>query len=658
MINMAKNKAPDSIPLKNIKITDDFWGRYVKLVRDVIIPYQWDALNDNIPGAEKSHAIKNFRIAAGLEEGEFYGAVFQDSDVAKWLEAVAYSLENNPDTELEQKADWVIDIIEKAQQPDGYLNTYYTIKEPENRWTNLAEGHELYCAGHMIEAAIAYYNATGKRKLLDVVCRFADYICDVFGSEPGKIRGYPGHQEIELALVKLYRVTGNKKFLDLARYFIEERGKEPYYFDIEYEKRGRTEIFPELRGYGRKYWQTHLPIYKQYTIEGHAVRALYMLSGIADIAIESQDQVMHDVCKRLWDNVVNRRMYVTGAVGSTPHGEAFTFDYDLPNDTVYGETCASIALIFFAHRMLKLEIDSQYADVMERALYNTVLAAMALDGRSFFYVNPLEVYPEACEKDFGKQHIKPVRQKWFSVACCPPNIARLLASLGQYIYSVKDNILYTHLYIGSNANIEIDGCKIEVVQETQYPWNGNIEFRINSQVTKEFTVAFRIPGWSKNMVIKVNNETIEVEQRAGYAYITREWTQDDSVVISIEMPVMKVKSNPLVRENIGKVALQRGPLVYCLEEADNGKNLHQLFLASNTEFEVVHDEDFLSGLTVITAKGYKIDNTDWNNNLYKTDVEIKSTPATLKFIPYFAWANRGVGEMTVWVNEDKPFSCK
>jgi len=381
---LRKHTRHKTIPLKNVKIEDNFWSRYINLIHKVVIPYQWDILNDAVPDAESSHAIKNFRIAAGLEQGEFYGMVFQDSDVAKWLEAVAYILEINPDPELERKADEVIEIIAKAQQPDGYLNTYFTLKEPANRWTNLRECHELYCAGHMIEAAVAYYNATGKRKLLDVMCKFVDYIDSVFGTEPGKLRGYDGHQEIELALFKLYETTGEEKYLKLSKYFIDERGQEPYYFDIESEKRGNTVFFPDHPTYSRIYNQTHLPVREQFTAEGHAVRAVYMYSAMADIAVETNDEVLFEACKRLWHNIVTKRMYITGAIGSASYGEAFTFDYDLPNDTAYAETCASIGLIFFAHRMLKSDINSNYADVIECALYNTVLSGIAQDGKSFF----------------------------------------------------------------------------------------------------------------------------------------------------------------------------------------------------------------------------------------------------------------------------------
>ncbi len=356
------------IALKNVNIEESFWSRYVELIRDTIIPYQWEVLNDRIPGVTPSHSIKNYRIASGLEQGEFQGMVFQDTDVAKWIEAVAYSIEIKPDPELEKTVDGVIDIIEKVQQPDGYLNTYYTLKEPGKRWTNFRECHELYCAGHMIEAAVAYYEATGKRKLLDIMCRFTDYIDSVIGPEPGKMKAYPGHQEIELALVKLYKVTGNEKYLKLSKYFIDERGKEPYYFDIEAKKRGNVLHYPEFAKFDRKYAQTHLPVRQQTTAEGHAVRAVYMYSAMADIAAETGDTELLEACRRIWNNIVTKRMYITGSIGSTEFGESFTCDYDLPNDINYSETCASIGLMFFAYRMLQIEAKSCYADIMEKAL--------------------------------------------------------------------------------------------------------------------------------------------------------------------------------------------------------------------------------------------------------------------------------------------------
>ena len=639
------------------KINDNFWSRYAELVRDEVIPYQWDALNDNVADAEPSCAIRNFRIAAGEEEGEFYGMVFQDSDVAKWLEAVAYSLENYPDPELEKKADDVIDLIGRAQQPDGYLNTYYIINGLENRWTNLHECHELYCAGHMIEAAVAYYEATGKRKLLDIVCKFADHIDTVFGPEEGKLKGYPGHQEIELALVKLYRVTGNKKYLDLAKFFLDERGKEPYYFDIEWEKRGKTSHWFGGRGQApsknKEYNQAHLPVREQTEAVGHAVRAVYMYSAMVDVAMETGDEELLEACRRLWNNIVYKRMYITGAIGSQVHGEAFSFDYDLPNDTVYAETCAAIGLVFFASRMLEAEPKGQYADVMERALYNGVISGMSLDGKSFFYVNPLEVNPEACEKNGNFRHVKPVRQKWFACACCPPNVARLLASLGHYIYGVKDNTVYTHLYIGSNTEVDIDGTKVGLVQETNYPWNGKVSITVNVDGAKEFGLGLRIPGWCRNARVAVNGEQVDLASVTvdGYAIIKRQWQDGDKVELDLPMEPVRVRSNPLVRADIGKVAIQNGPIVYCLEEVDNGPNLHAVVLPKDAELEVSFREDLLGGVNVITAQGQKAKEEAWGPELYKANACTEYEPVKLTFVPYYAWVNREPGEMTVWVRE-------
>jgi len=392
----------DPLLIKNVRVKDEFWAKRLQQVREVLIPYQWEALNDRIPAVEPSHAIENFRIAAGEKEGEFYGWVFQDSDVAKWLEVVGYCLMNHSDQELERLADDVVELMANAQQPDGYLNTYFTIKEPAGRWTNLRGNHEMYCAGHMIEAAVAYYEATGKRKLLDVVCRLADHIDAAFGPEPGKRRGYPGHEEIELALVKLYRATGEERYLRLSKYFIDERGQEPHYYDIEAKARGDNTPGGK---YDKAYSQAHLPVRKQTTAVGHAVRAMYLYSGMAAVAAETNDETLVTACKRLWNNLTKRQMYITGGIGSAVQGEAFTFDYDLPNDTAYTETCAAIGLVFWAHRMLHLDTDGEYADVMERALYNGALSGISLDGKKYFYVNPLEVWPEACEKRQDQKHV-------------------------------------------------------------------------------------------------------------------------------------------------------------------------------------------------------------------------------------------------------------
>ncbi|MEX2461948.1 MAG: beta-L-arabinofuranosidase domain-containing protein [Paenibacillaceae bacterium] len=643
-----------TLPLAKVSIQDSFWSHYEKLIRDVVLPYQWDALNDRIPDAEPSCAIQNFRVAAGEVKGEFHGMVFQDSDVAKWLEAVGYLLTTQPDAELERIADGIIDTISKAQQKDGYLNTYFTLKEPNNKWTNLAECHELYCAGHMIEAAVAYYKATGKRKLLDVACLLSDHIDTVFGTETDKIHGYDGHQEIELALVKLFHVTGNEKYLKLSKYFLDERGKTPHFYDEEYVKRGRTNHWPLLNVIEKKeYSQAHVPVREQDKAVGHAVRLVYMSTGMADVAAETGDKELLEACRKLWHNMVSKSMYITGGIGSQVHGEAFSLDYDLPNDSIYAETCASIGLIFFAQRMLQIEAKSEYADVLERALYNTVIAGMSQDGKHFFYVNPLEVWPEAHGKNANFDHVKPQRQRWFGCACCPPNVARLIASLGQYIYTVNDTTLYTHLYIGGEAKVEFNGKPVKIIQHSELPWNGKTSFSIFPEQSVDFALALRVPWWCEDIEIKVNGELVNTAavMMDGYAHIHRTWVEGDQVEVSLSMPILSIRSNPLVRENVGKVVLQRGPLVYCLEEADNGSNLQEVYLLQEGTRSVHFDNDLLQGIQVISADAERIDHETWGTQLYQKNVTVESRPAVVKLIPYFAWANRTVGEMRVWLNE-------
>lgn len=642
------------IPLSKLRIQDTFWSEYVRLVREVVVPYQWDALNDRIEGAAPSHAIENFKIAAGLAQGNFYGMVFQDSDVAKWLEAVAYLLETGDQPELELVADEVIEVLGKAQQADGYLNTYFTLKDPAGKWTNLAECHELYCAGHLIEAAVAYYNATGKRRILDIACRLADCIAEVFGTEPGKNRGYDGHQEIELALVKLFRATGNDKYLKLSSYFLDERGRQPHFYDEEFACRNGKVHFTGLDIVKEKaYSQAHLPVREQHTAEGHAVRAVYMCSGMADVAAETQDRELLAACRRLWNNIVSKRMYVTGAIGSMAHGEAFSLDYDLPSDTAYAETCASVGLIFFAHRMLQIEQKSEYADVMERALYNTVIGGMSRDGRRFFYVNPLEVWPDACGKNHTVDHVKPERQEWFGCACCPPNIARLLASLGQYAYSVGERTVYAHLYIGSDADLEVNGCQVKLIQQSWLPWEGRVRFEIAAGQPAEFTLALRVPDWSGLAELRINGAFYPIEHSMvdGYAHVSRIWQPGDTIELQLPMTIRRLKGHPLVRETIGRTALQRGPIVYCLEEADNGANLHQLVLEPNAEPATRFDAELLGGVQTITAQASRMGADSWGDSLYKADAAAVKVPVAARFIPYYAWANRGLGEMAVWVRE-------
>ncbi len=579
--------------------------------------------------------------------------VFQDSDLAKWLEAVGYSLETHPDPQLEIIADEIIDVIEKAQQPDGYLDTYFILKEPDKKWKNLHECHELYVAGHMMEAAVAYYQGTGKKKLLDIMCRVADNIDSIFGSEPGKIQGYSGHEEVELALVKLYKATGNEKYLKLGQFFIDERGKEPNFFLWEWEN--------ERKGYSHwanglvsmpdfSYNQAHKPVREQDVAIGHAVRAVYLYTGMADIARETGDLQLLEACHRLWNNMIQKQLYITGGIGSTHHGEAFTFDYDLPNDTIYAESCASIGLIFFAHRMIQIELNSVYADVIEQILYNTILGSMSRSGREFFYVNPLEVWPEASEKNPGKHHVKAIRQKWFGCACCPPNIARLLSSLNEYIYSVGDKTLYTHLYIGGDAELDIFGEPLKIRQENQYPWNGDVKLHIVSSPKEAFSIALRIPGWCKNWIVSINgkqqSENITLEK--GYLFLNRSWSVGDTIELSLVMSIELMQANPKVRADAGKAAIQRGPLVYCLEETDNGNNLSALSIDPNGE--LLHEVEEISSERAVIIKGsaFHTNEENWDNNLYKPYLK-NETKVEFKAVPYYLWGNRGQGEMLVWI---------
>ncbi|MDF2936874.1 MAG: hypothetical protein K0Q90_2247 [Paenibacillaceae bacterium] len=643
--------------LEQVRITDGFWSDYLKLVREVVIPYQYETLHDRVPGVEPSHAIRNFRIAAGDEEGEFYGFVFQDSDVAKWLEAVGYSLAVHPDPELERRADEVIELVARAQQPDGYLNTFFTVKEPGKRWTNLTDCHELYCAGHMMEAAAAYYRATGKRKLLDVCCRFADHIADVFGTGEGQLPGYDGHQEIELALVKLYQATGEEKYLKLAQYFIDQRGVEPSFLVEEWKKRnglGYWSAVPSKNPPNVSYHQAHLPVREQETAVGHAVRAVYMYTAMADLAAYTGDEALLAACKRLWANIVHKQMYITGGIGSTHHGEAFTFDYDLPNDTVYAETCASIGLIFFASRMLRLEARSEYADVLERALYNTVIAGMARDGRHFFYVNPLEVWPKASRGNPGKHHIKPVRPGWFSCACCPPNVARLLSSLGEYLYTVNGDTLFVHLYIGGEADVEVGGgLSAGLRLESSLPWEGRASLELSLPSAAAFTLALRMPAWCGAPQVSVNGEPVEVHAcvRDGYAYIGRVWKTGDRVELDLPMEAQLVRAHPQLRANAGRVAIQRGPLVYAVEEADNGYGpLSALVVQRDAPLVAQFDDKLLGGAVVVEGQAVAEEESGWSGGLYSASQK-KTVPVSFKAIPYYLWGNRGEGEMAVWLRE-------
>ena len=629
--------------LKNIKIEDPFWGHMQQLVTDVVIPFQESVLHDEQPDVEKSHAIENFKIAAGLSEGEFYGMVFQDSDVAKWLEGVAYSLVIKPDADLEKRADEIIDIVAKAQQPDGYLNTYFTIKEPEHRWQNLLECHELYCAGHMMEAAVAYYQATGKDKLLKVMEGMAGHIIDRFG--PDKITGIPGHQEVEIGLMRMYHVTGNEAYKKQARYFLEERGRNPDFFVEEAAKRDWKHF--DMDPKDTKYNQSYATIYEQNEAVGHSVRAVYMYTAMADLAATEQDEKLFAACERLWNNMTQKKMYVTGGIGSTVEGESFTKEYELPNDMAYAETCASIGLVFFAKQMLRMSKNGKYADAMERELYNGIISGMQLDGKRFFYVNPLEVNPGVSGEIFGYKHVIPQRPGWYACACCPPNLVRMVTSLGKYAWDEEDDTIYSHLFIGQEAKLDKADIRVSGI----YPWGGNVSYTVNPKTDDEFTLAIHIPGYLKEFKLTLNGKSFNTKDlvKDGYLYIERKWRNGDCIELTFDMDIRVIYANTNVREDIGCVALMRGPVVYCFEGVDNDGDVQSLLIdtAKISEASITKVQDgILQGATVLDVVAVRLESTD---DLYSEQPPARKS-VKARAVPYYMWGNRGLNQMRVWMH--------
>ncbi|MFL2095755.1 glycoside hydrolase family 127 protein [Marinilactibacillus psychrotolerans] len=646
--------------ISEITIKDEFWERYIDLIKNEMIPFQWDVLHDqgnitidkvrnnaSIP-SDKSHAIENFKIAAGQSKGHHYGWLFQDSDVYKWLESAANVYRIAQDEKLKEMMDEVVDLIEDAQDEDGYLSTFYQIEAPELKFRRLFESHELYCAGHLIEAAIAYQAATNDDRLIQVVEKLIRCIENHFGSEKGKINGADGHQEIELALVKLYEVTQKEEYLELSKWFLEIRGQDPEFYQKQLDENrkiglGKEHPFP----INTVYYQAHKPVYEQEEAAGHAVRLVYMAAAMADVAYHTENKKMLTAAKRIWKNIVKKRMYITGGIGSTVLGEAFTFDYDLPNDTMYCETCASIGLMFFAKAMLKNEPDAEYAHVMERALYNTVISGMAVDGKHFFYVNPLEVNPESSRLDPTKSHVKPTRPSWFGCACCPPNIARTLTSLEQYIYSEMNDTLYVNLYMDHQGRVKIQNEIVEVEQKISLQSEGSIQLKVKS--SNPIKLALRIPTWVENMVIKKETKEFCYEVIRGYAVITID--QATTLNLTFDIPVVMHQAHPKVKDDYGKVALQRGPFVYCLEEEDNGKDIHLIRVLDEFKTEVLNQCD-LGKLVSIKAKGEKqIIDKEWEQKLYRGYEKPSFTKNDLTFIPYHLWENRTEGEMQVWIHK-------
>ena len=636
------------IKLNQVQISDDFWSHMQELVTDVVIPFQERVLNDEEPGVEKSHAIDNFRIAAGLAKGEFYGMGFQDSDVAKWLEGVAYSLIIKPDAELEARADAIIEIVAGAQQEDGYLNTYFTIKEPEHRWQNLLECHELYCAGHMMEAAVAYYEATGKDRLLGVMERMAEHIIRRFGDDEGKVAGIPGHQEVEIGLMRMYHATGKQQYKDMARYFLEERGKNPDFFKEEAAERDWEHF--GMKPEDTKYNQSHATVYEQDEAVGHSVRAVYMYTAMADLAAEDGDARLLEACRRLWNNIVQQKMYITGGIGATVVGESFSVPYELPNDTVYAETCASIGLVFFAKQMLKSEKKGCYADVMERELYNGIISGMQRDGKRFFYVNPLEVNPGTSGVAAGYEHVIPERPGWYACACCPPNLVRMVTSLGKYAWDEENDVIYSHLFIGSDVSF----AHADIHVESKYPWNGKVSYEIKANQNNAFTFAIHIPSYINRKTLRVclNGVAVDTQTlvRDGYLYLERNWGRADQITLEFQMPVRKIYANTKVREDVGCVALMRGPVVYCFEGVDNGGQLQALYVNRTLDAAVVAGEgNLFEGMSLLDVAGHRLVYSG-GTELYSEEEPVFES-VMLRAIPYFAWGNRGLNQMRVWIHE-------
>ena len=593
--NSLRPVAP--VSFADVTIQDAFWSPRLDSHKDVTLAVCIDQIEN------QTGRIRNFENAA-LGKGEHSGIFFDDSDVYKALEGMAYSLRNHPDPVLEAKCDEWIGKIAAAQQPDGYINTYYTLTGLENRWDDM-DKHEMYCAGHMIEAGVAYFEATGKRTLLDVGIRMADHMMEVFG--PGKRDWVPGHEEIELALVKLFRTTGKRKYLEFADWLLGERG------------RGLGSKGKSGKKWNPIYYQDELPVKDITDITGHAVRAMYLFCGMADVAAETGDKGYIEALDRVWDDVVLRNMYITGGIGQSSHNEGFTKDYDLPNLTAYCETCASVGMVFWNARMNSFSPDSKYTDVVERALYNGALAGISLAGDRFFYVNPLESQ--------GNHH----RKAWYGCACCPSQICRLLPSIGNYIYGVSDKAVWINLYMGNTASVRVGRKTLTLTQETRYPWEGTVLLKVGAPKPVSSGIRFRIPGWCKSFSFAVNGEPVEPAVEKGYAVLDRKWTDGDEVTFTMDMPVEAVAAPSLVRENLGKRAIQRGPLVYCIEETDNPKDFDALRIPAGATYETRFEEELLGGVVTIEAS---------------------SGDTVLRYIPYYAWDNREAGKMKVWVPAD------
>jgi len=615
------------LPLQSVQVKDAFWSARQNTIIDVTIPYMEEVLNDRIEGIDRSHAIENFRAAAGESKEAFYGMVFQDSDVYKWIEATAYALMVRPDAALEKRLDDVIALLGRAQQPDGYLNTYFTLKD-EPRFSNLLECHELYCAGHLLEAAVACYEALGKRELLQIGEKLCACLMKQFEED-----GIPGHQEIEIGLLRMYHVTGKEEYLDLCMKFLDRRGADPEWFGKH------TPAHPGIcyGGYDidpadTEYNQSYAPVRAQKDVRGHAVRLVYMLTAMADAAGRTGDEALLSACRAMIDNMETRRMYLTGGLGARAAHESFDEDFELPNDRGYNETCASVACVFLMEKMLLHGADGRYADLMERQLYNGALAGMQLDGRRFFYVNPLEVDPERAGVEEAVKHVLPQRPPWYPCACCPPNLARLITSLGRVLWMESEDTLYSNLFIGSTAETEHG----RITQETGYPWRGSAQYTFESAAEKPFSLAIHIPGYvqANALTVTINGETADGDIRDGYFYIRRCWQAGDQVNVAFDMQPVFVMGDERVKGNHGCAAVMRGPIVYCFEQTDHTLPLEKLRI---------------NPCGSIKAEPYKISLLGGVTPLKVSGADEQDNSVELTAIPYYSWANRGKGAMRVWL---------
>jgi len=600
------------------KLTGGFWGQKQRLIREVSI---WNVYKR----FEETGRFAAFRCdwKEGMPDKPH---IFWDSDIAKWIEAVAYLCEEKREPKLEAIVDEIVVQIEKNQWEDGYFNIYFTVCEPQARFTRRTD-HELYCAGHLIEAAVAYAHATGKDKLLKLMCRYADLIDRVFRIEHSAKFCTPGHEEIELALIKLYHATGERRYLLLSQYFIDTRGM------LEEQSYDWTGAF---------YHQSHKPVREQTTAEGHSVRAVYLYSGMADIARETGDESLYNACRALYENITQKRMYISGGIGSSAHGEMFTVDYDLPNKAAYTESCAAIGLALFCRRMSELDCDSAYADTIERILYNGFLSSISLDGKSFFYENPLEIdlALHARNEKLNNGHFPPAhRFEVFGCSCCPPNITRFIASIGDFLYTCCGDTVYIHQYMSSNSAFDTDAGRVHIIQRTNYPYDGIVNIKNGSD--KAQRIALRIPAWCEKYSV---SGTAISEVKRGYAFV--ELGAGAELVLDMNMEIYLTAANPNVQNDCGRVSVFRGPMLFCGEAHDNGGNLHALTIPHDPQFYIGHD-DTLDVMT-LSCRAYRSE-TDKTGSLYMKYAP-REHEVALRLIPYYAFANRGDSDMLVWFN--------